>query len=141
MGFLTPQDEQAVKKEFEKLAGPVTLTVFASELGSENNAETVALIKEVAALSDQIAVKVLNPHIERDETAAYGVSATPAVAVEGAKDYGIRFLGVPAGYEFSNLIDSIVAVSGGEAQLKEETKTALAGLTEDVVIKVFATPT
>ncbi len=141
MGFLTPQDEQAVKKEFEKLAGPVTLIVFASELGSENNAETVALIKEVAALSDQIAVKVLNPHIERDETAAYGVSATPAVAVEGAKDYGIRFLGVPAGYEFSNLIDSIVAVSGGEAQLKEETKTALAGLTEDVVIKVFATPT
>jgi len=141
MGFLTPQDEQAVKKEFEKLAGPVTLIVFASELGSENNAETVALIKEVAALSDQIAVKVLNPHIERDETAAYGVSATPAVAVEGAKDYGIRFLGVPAGYEFSNLIDSIVAVSGGEAQLKEETKTALAGLTEDVVLKVFATPT
>jgi alkyl hydroperoxide reductase subunit AhpF len=141
MGFLTAQDEQAVKKEFEKLTGPVTLTVFASELGSENNAETVALIKEVAALSDQIAVKVLNPHIERDETAAYGISVTPAVAVEGAKDYGIRFLGIPAGYEFSNLIDSIVAVSRGEAQLKDETKAALAGLTEDVVIKVFATPT
>jgi len=141
MAFLTAQDEQAVKKEFEKLTGPVTLTVFASELGSENNAQTVSLIKEVAALSDKIAMKVLNPHIERDETAAYGVSDTPAVAVEGEKDYGIRFLGVPAGYEFSNLIDSIVAVSRGEAQLKDETKTALAGLTEDVTIKVFATPT
>jgi alkyl hydroperoxide reductase subunit AhpF len=95
----------------------------------------------VAALSDKIAVKVLNPHIERDETAAYGVTVTPAVAVEGTKDYGIRFLGVPAGYEFSNLIDSIVAVSRGESQLKDESKTALAGLTEDVNIKVFATPT
>ncbi|PYM42973.1 MAG: glutaredoxin, partial [Candidatus Rokuibacteriota bacterium] len=62
-------------------------------------------------------------------------------AVEGAKDYGIRFLGVPAGYEFSNLIDSIVAVSRGEAQLSDATKEALAGLTEDVRIKVFATPT
>ena len=141
MGFLTTQDEQAVKKEFEKLTGPVTLTVFASELGSENNGQAVALIKEVAALSDAITVKVLNPHIERDETAAYGVSETPAVAVEGAKDYGIRFLGVPAGYEFSNLIDSIIAVSRGEAQLKDESKAALAGLTEDVAIKVFATPT
>jgi len=141
MAFLTAQDEQAVKKEFAKLTGPVTLTVFASELGSENNAQTVALIKEVAALSDTIAVKVLNPHIERDEAAAYGVSVTPAVAVEGTKDYGIRFLGIPAGYEFSNLIDSIVAVSRGEAELKDETKTALAGLTEDVSIKVFATPT
>ena len=141
MGFLTAQDEQAVKREFEKLTGPVKLTVFASELGPESNAETVALVKEVAALSDQISVTVLNPHIERDETAAYDVSVTPAVAVEGAKDYGIRFLGVPAGYEFSNLIDSIVAVSRGEAQLSDATKEALAGLTEDVRIKVFATPT
>ena len=141
MGFLTAQDEEAVKREFEKLTGPVKLTVFASELGPESNAETVALIKEVAALSDQISVTVLNPHIERDETAAYDVSVTPAVVVEGAKDYGIRFLGVPAGYEFSNLIDSIVAVSRGEAQLSDATKEALAGLTEDVRIKVFATPT
>ena len=141
MGFLTAQDEQAVKREFEKLTGPVKLTVFASELGPESNAETVALIKEVADLSEQISVAVLNPHIERDETAAYDVSVTPAVAVEGAKDYGIRFLGVPAGYEFSNLIDSIVAVSRGEAQLSDATKEALAGLTEDVRIKVFATPT
>ncbi|HYV66449.1 MAG TPA: hypothetical protein VE964_09425 [Myxococcales bacterium] len=141
MGFLTAQDERAVQKEFEKLAGPVTLTVFASGLGAENNAQTVSLIKEVGALSDKITVKVLNPHIEREETAAYGVSDTPAVAVEGARDYGIRFLGTPAGYEFSNLIDSIVAVSRGESQLKDESKTALAGLTEDVTIKVFATPT
>ena len=141
MGFLTAQDEQAVKKEFEKIAGPVTLTVFASELGPENNAQAVSLVKEVAALSDRITVKVLNPHIERDETAAYGISVTPAVAVEGAKDYGIRFLGTPAGYEFSNLIDAVVAVSSGLAQLTDETKAALAGLTEDVAIKVFSTPT
>ena len=61
--------------------------------------------------------------------------------VEGAQDYGLRFLGIPAGYEFSNLIDSIVAASTGEASLSAETKTALAGLTQDVRIKVFTTPT
>lgn len=141
MGFLSAQDEQAVKKEFERLGGPVKLTVFASELGPETNAQTVALVKEVAALDDQISVSVLNPHIEREQARAYGVDVTPAVVVEGARDYGVRFLGVPAGYEFSNLIDSIVATSSGEAALSDETKTALAGLTEDVVIKVFATPT
>ena len=141
MGILTAQDEQAVTREFQKLTGPVAVTVFASELGSENNAQTVSLIKEVAALSEKITVKVMNPHIERDEAHAYGVSDTPAIVVEGAKDYGIRFLGIPAGYEFSNLIDSIIAVSTGEAQLKDETKLALAGLGEDVTIKVFATPT
>jgi alkyl hydroperoxide reductase subunit AhpF len=141
MAFLQARDEAAVKKEFERIGGPVKLTVFATELGGENNTQTVALIREVAALSDQLSVTVLNPHIDREQAEAYGVTESPAVVVEGARDYGIRFLGIPAGYEFSNLIDSIVAVSTGEAGLTEETKTALAGLTEDVTIKVFATPT
>ena len=63
------------------------------------------------------------------------------MVVEGARDYGIRFLGVPAGYEFSNLIDSIIAASSGAAALTEDTTAALGGLTEDVLIKVFSTPT
>jgi alkyl hydroperoxide reductase subunit AhpF len=141
MGFLQPKDEAAVRKEFERIGGPVTLTVFASELGGDHNAQAVALIREVAALSDQLSVTVLNPHIEREQAAAYGVTESPVVVVEGAQDYGIRFLGIPAGYEFSNLIDSIIAVSTGEAGLSDETKATLAGLTEDVTIKVFATPT
>jgi alkyl hydroperoxide reductase subunit AhpF len=141
MGFLGTQDEQAVKKEFERIAGPVKLTVFASELGGETNAQTVALVREVAALSDQLSVTVLNPYIDREQAQAYGVEVSPAVVVEGARDFGIRFLGIPAGYEFSNLIDSIVAASSGEAGLSDETKTALEGLTGDVKIKVFTTPT
>ena len=141
MAFLSAKDEAAVKKEFERIGGPVKLTVFASELGGDNNTEAVALIREVAALSDQLSVTVLNPHIDREQAAAYGVTESPVVVVEGARDYGIRFLGIPAGYEFSNLVDSIIAVSTGEAGLTEETKAALAGLTEDVTIKVFATPT
>jgi alkyl hydroperoxide reductase subunit AhpF len=141
MGFLSARDEEAVKKEFERIGGPVKLTVFASELGPETNGQTVSLIREVAALSDQLSVAVLNPHIDREQAEAYGIETSPAVVVEGARDYGVRFLGIPAGYEFSNLIDSILAVSTGEAGLSEETKTALGELTEDVTIKVFTTPT
>lgn len=141
MAFLSAKDEAAVKKEFERMGGPVKLTVFASELGGENNGQTIALIREVAALSDRISMTGLNPHIDREQAAAYGVTESPAVVVEGAQDYGIRFLGIPAGYEFSNLIDAIIAVSTGEPGLSDETKATLAGLTEDVTIKVFATPT
>jgi alkyl hydroperoxide reductase subunit AhpF len=141
VAFLQARDEAAVKKEFERLDGPVTLVVFASELGPETNVQTVRLMKEVAALSDRVSVKEYNPHIDRAEALRYGVSVAPAVVVEGARDYGVRFLGIPAGYEFSNLIDAIVAVSRGEASLTEDTKAALHGLDRDVTIKVFATPT
>ena len=69
------------------------------------------------------------------------MDVTPAIAVEGAADYGIRFLGIPAGYEFANLIDSIIVASTGEPALSEATRAALESLGEDVTIKVFTTPT
>jgi alkyl hydroperoxide reductase subunit AhpF len=141
MGFLSAQDEEAVKKEFERMGGPVKLTVFASELGPDTNAQTVRLMQEVAGLSDKLSVSVLNPHIDRERAEAYAVDVSPVVVVEGERDYGIRFLGIPAGYEFSNLIDSIIAVSNGEAALSDATKAALAELTDPVTIKVFSTPT
>ncbi|MDP2627596.1 MAG: hypothetical protein Q8Q58_11910 [Candidatus Rokubacteria bacterium] len=141
MAFLSAQDEQAVRSELAKLAGPVTLTVFASELGPETNGQTVALVKEVAALSDKLSVEILNPFIDKERAAAYGVEVTPAVVVEGAEDYGIRFLGLPGGYEFANLIDSILVASSATPELSEATQTALAGLQSDVTIKVFTTPT
>ncbi len=48
---------------------------------------------------------------------------------------------MPSGYEFGNLIDSIVIASTGEAALSDETKQALQTLPGDVDIKVFSTPT
>ena len=95
MAFLTAQDEQAVKKEFERLGGPVKLTVFASELGPETNGQTVALVKEVAALSDKLSVSVLNPHIDREQAQAYAVDVSPAVVVEGARTTGSGFSACP----------------------------------------------
>ena len=143
MAFLTDRDEAAVRKEFEKLAGPVKLVTFSQELASaEICRQNDQLVREVAALApDSITVESLNLAIDRERAEAYGIDRVPAIVVEGARDYGIRFLGIPGGYEFSNLIDSIIVASSGEPTLTGETRTALAGLTSDVDIKVFSTPT
>jgi len=142
MSILQTRDEEAVRKEFQRIAGPVKLVVFSQELVAQDLCrQNEQLIKEVAALSDRISVEVLNPVVDRERAAAYGIEDVPATVVEGARDYGVRFLGIPAGYEFSNLIDSIVAVSSGEASLMAETKSSLATLAGDVEIKVFSTPT
>jgi alkyl hydroperoxide reductase subunit AhpF len=143
MAILQTKDQDAVRKEFERLAGPVKLVVFSQELvAADLCRQNEQLMKEVAALSDKITLEVLNPQIERERADAYGgVTDVPLTVVEGARDYGIRFLGIPAGYEFSNLIDAIVATSRGEAGLSEETKATLATLPGEVEIKVFSTPT
>ena len=142
MPILQPRDEAAVRTEFEKIGGPVKLVVFSQELEAADLCrQNEQLMKEVAALSDRITLEVLNPQIDRERATAYGLDQVPATVVEGARDYGVRFLGIPAGYEFSNLIDSIIAVSSGEAALTAETKASLSALAGDVQIKVFSTPT
>lgn len=141
MAILTERDRQSVKGELAKLAGPVKLVVFSQELGSEYCAETERLVKEVAECSDQVAVEIYNLHLDREKATAYGVDRVPAVVVEGARDYGIRFFGIPMGYEFTNLIDGMVVASSGEPRLSPETLERLQGLTEPLHIQVFATPT
>lgn len=142
MAFLTPQNEQEVRRAFAALRDPVKLVVFSQSLtAAELCAENEQLVREVAALSDTITVEVLNPAIDRERAERYGVDRVPAIVVEGARDYGLRFYGVPMGYEFGNLVDAIVLASTGEAVLSEETKATLAGLATDVDIKVFSTPT
>ena len=117
MAILNARDEQEVRTLFEQL------------------------VREVADLNDKISVEVLNLAIDRDRAEAYGVDQVPAIVVEGARDYGIRFYGVPSGYEFSNLIDAIIVASTGEPGLAEETLVSLAALAGPVDIKVFSTPT
>ena len=142
MPILQPRDEAAVRTEFEKIGGPVKLVVFSQELEAADLCrQNEQLMKEVAALSDRITLEVLNPQIDRERAAAYGVDQVPATVVEGARDYGLRFYGIPSGYEFSNLIDAMIVASTGEPQLSEATRASLTALAGDVDIKVFSTPT
>ena len=142
MAFLQKRDEDSVRQAFAELGGPVKLVVFSQELvAGDLCRQNEQLAREVAALNEQITVEVLNPAIDRERAERYGVSDVPAIVVEGARDYGVRFLGIPSGYEFSNLVDAIVAVSRGEAELSEQTKASLGTLATDVEIKVFSTPT
>jgi alkyl hydroperoxide reductase subunit AhpF len=73
--------------------------------------------------------------------AEYGVDKVPCTVVRNARDYHIRFYGLPAGYEFSSLLDAILAVSRGESGLKEESKEKLRKISQPLHLEVFVPPT
>lgn len=142
MPMIQPKDREYLQKEFAaKLVNPVKLVMVTQEFECDFCKETREIVQELAELSDKITAEVYDFVADQDKIAPYNIARIPAIAIIGEKDYGIRFYGIPSGYEFSSLVESILMVSRGESGLKDATKKALAELTQDLHIQVFVTPT
>ena len=142
MAMIGEQDRQAIKDLFDKgFVNDVKLVLFTQEFECQYCKETHALVEELAEISDRVSAEVYNFATDKEQVEAYGIDKIPAIAVIGEKDYGVRLYGIPSGYEFTGFIETIIAVSKGESDLSDETKKALAGLTEPVHFQVFVTPT
>jgi glutaredoxin-like protein len=141
MAILNDRVRKEVRSHLSGLTNPVTFKVFTQSFECEYCRETRELVEEVASLSDKIAVEVYD--FEKDKSVAdrYGIDKIPALAVIGAKDYGVRLYGIPSGYEFTTLIEDILLVSRGDSGLSSATRALVKRLTKPVHIQVFVTPT
>ena len=141
MGLIQEADAVEIRQRLQEMVNPVTLIHFTQELNLELGAETLQLMKELAPLSDKLSLQVFNFLLDKEKVAQYGVDKVPATVIQNAKDYGIRFYGLPAGYEFSAILDAILAVSKGDSGLLPASREKLALLGEPLHLEVFATPT
>jgi len=139
--FIREQDQAAVRERLQAMADPVRLVFFTQQLECQFCRETGQLLEELVALSPKLVLETYNFQIDKEKVAQYGVDKIPATVVEGKKDYGIRFYGIAAGYEFASLLDAILLVSRGDSGLPPETRQVLASVTRPARIEVFATPT
>ncbi len=141
MPLLKAEIQEQVKEQLADLGGPVRLVMFTQEFECQYCAETRQMVEEIAALSDQVTAEIYDFVADEEEAEKLGVDKIPAVAVIGEDDYGIRFYGIPSGYEFTSLLAAIRAAAAGEADLNEETLEELSELSEPVHMQVFVTPT
>jgi glutaredoxin-like protein len=141
MGLIGDEDIVEIRDRLAEMAHPVRLIHFTQELNLEYGREVQQLLKEVAEVSDKLSLEVYNFLLDKEKVAEYGVDKVPATVIRDGKDYGLRFFGLPAGYEFSALLDAVLSVSKGSSGLKEETRQKLRELTQPLHLQVFVTPT
>ncbi len=138
---LSDAQKALLKKQFEKLTGDVELIVFTQENECQFCKDTKEVVLEVASLSPKIKTKVYDFVINGDEDIKYNIKKIPAIAIVGKTDYGIRYYGVPAGYEFAAFVEDIIDVSRGATSLPDGIKAKLAEIKKPVHIQVFVSPT
>jgi len=141
MPVLKDEDREEVRKQLMGLASLVRLVMFTQDFECDFCAETRELVEEIASLSDEVDAVIYDFAADKEKAEDLGIDKIPAIAVVGEKDYGVRFYGIPSGYEFVSLIEAIKMVASGQSELFDATKEALAQLDEPVHLQVFVTPT
>jgi len=142
MGLIKDEQQKQLKELFKKLKNNVKLVYFTQEMECPFCKEARELLEDISSLSDgKVSLDVYDFVNDKDKVEKYKIDKIPATVVEGEKDYGIRFYGIPAGYEFTSLISSIMAVSNKDSALSDETKETLKKLKDPVLIQVFITLT
>ena len=121
------EQDVAVSLELGPTATPITL-LAAGGREIDTGAQTLAVLEDVCSLSDRVTLDV----VEHDEPGPW-----PRTTIGP----GLRYLGMPLGYELTTLVHGILEAGRTEPSLTEASRERLASLERDVAIDVYVTPT
>jgi len=141
MGMLKEKDRKKLIEVFEKIEKDVKIVMFTQEMECPHCEMTREMLKEVSALSGKLSIEVHDFVAEAELAKKYGVDKIPATVLLGDMDYGIRFYGVPAGYEFNVLIEDIMDVGKRNPGLSKEVMAELAKVDQPLHMQVLISPT
>lgn len=152
MAILSERDRRKLEEIFSnRMVKPVRLVLFTKKQSlvwtpwsqeCQFCKETEQLVKELAQISPLIEAEIHDLDEESELAGQYGVDKVPALIVTNGNGNGnIRYFGIPAGLEFTALIEDILMVSRGETNLSRDVKEKIKAIDKPVHIQVFVTPT
>jgi alkyl hydroperoxide reductase subunit AhpF len=128
---------------FRDLKFPVHLELFVEE-GHQWSQDAVLLLRDVVrVMPDLLRLEIWDVGHDNLLAALYGVKQVPTLVIADHRreDSGIRFIGLPTGYEFSVLIEALLDVSQNRIRLSDPSLNFIRNIEDDIMLEVFVTPT
>lgn len=141
MPFLDEKVQGEVREQLAELENEVSLLLFTRQEDCQFCEETRQLLREVTDLSEMLDLEVRDIEESKEVAEHYQIDKVPALVVQAEQDHGIRFYGIPSGYEFGTLLEIVRLVSQDDPELSEGQREKLAALEHPVHLQVFVTPT
>lgn len=143
MRLMDKDTQDQVRNLLAAVQSPVTIHMFTQDFECGYCKETRQIAEEVTELSDQVTLQIHDFIKDQSLAEDMGIDKIPALAINGTndRDFGIRFYGIPSGYEFTSLLEAILAVGTGENELDAKTVEFLESIEDPLHIQVFVTPT
>ena len=139
--MIQEKDRKQIITIFQALQNDVKIIMFTQEFECEFCRMTRELLLEIKGLSEKISIEIYDFVKDAEIVNKYNIDKIPATIILGERDYGIRYYGVPAGYEFTSLIEDIVDASLRRPTLQEDVLKELDKVDRPVHIQVLISPT
>lgn len=137
--FMDESTREDVRAALASMYSPVKLVYFTQDPAFGYCSEQAELLRDVAALSSNLSLEVVDWQKNSEKAAAFKIDKVPATVVMGQKDSGLRFFGLTAGYEFGSLVQAILMVAGGNSGLTPELEKLVQIIDVPVRIEVLVT--
>ncbi|HAV92382.1 TPA: glutaredoxin [candidate division WOR-3 bacterium] len=143
MALLSNEDREYLKGLFTGMKRNVNILLFTTE---EKEFCTFcndikSILDELKSISDKIQIQEFSFENNKEEVAKYDVKRGPALVLMADKDLGVKFYGIPAGYEFSSLVEDIVDIGNDTISIDEGLIETVKAISKPVHIQVFVTHT
>jgi glutaredoxin-like protein len=126
-----------------KIKNPIVIHFFTQEIECPTCQTTHQFVEEIASLNDKITLKTYDFIKDTDAAKEFNIDKIPAIVITDANknSKGVRFFGIPAGYEINSFIAACVEVSGVVEALPDAIISRIKKITKPIHIQVFVTLT
>ena len=139
MSLFDEKIQNQLKEILKSMNDEVKIIFFTQEIECPVCGDTRSFVEEIASLSDKLSVTVYNFVVDKEIAEKYGVDKIPAIVLldRDGTDHGVKFYGLPGGYEINSFLGAILEMSGKREELPADILSRIKKIDRDVHIQVF----
>src|SRR4030067_2605639 len=143
MALFDEKIRQQLRDILKNMKDAVNLSFFTQEFECWPCTDVHEFVKELASLTDTIKLSVFDFQKDKARADKFRVDKIPAIVLNGKDNAyaGIKYYGLPGGYEINSFIQDMIELSGRKEPLPAAIASRIAAISKKVHLQVYVTVT
>ncbi|OHD69427.1 MAG: hypothetical protein A2W19_05835 [Spirochaetes bacterium RBG_16_49_21] len=143
MALFDEKIRQQLRDILKNMKDAVNLSFFTQEFECWPCTDVHEFVKELASLTDTIKLSVFDFQKDKARADKFRVDKIPAIVLNGKDNAyaGIKYYGLPGGYEINSFIQDMIELSGRKEPLPAAIASRIAAISKKVHLQVYVTLT
>lgn len=141
MALLDDSNREKIQDFLKAMQDKVEVIYFTQEMECDICKQTRQFLSEISELNDNLVLTIYDFVDDDDKAKELGVEQIPAIVLKNKEgsNTGIKFYGLPGGYEINSFLTSLVEVSGNKEEVELDIQKRIDKIEKEINIKVFVT--